>query len=514
MTEVSDKSHSHISLSKIIDGFLPEIIKENVRLLQNSESKQYTLHVVSDIQNDTYFFDLRKKLRDKGYSHDIVFSNRQSIEKINHIFNTTVEYEKDSDQTDVQDKISNIIKTAVEMRASDIHIQIGSFTQVFFRIDGSRNVMQQFEDTVDNGKRLVQTLYNSMCDERSSSTFSYNEPTDAKIREEYVQAYGLSTGRFASRPGGTGKVIVVIRLISRRKQSLSLGELGLSEDQQKAIKRSLAKPAGVILSSGPTGHGKSTLSQCMAEIYTSENPGMNMLTVEDPIESPIEGAFQTPLIIADRSDSSKMGRAWGKSMSNLMRLDPDCIYIGEVRDNTSGNGVIEAAQTGHIVVTTIHTNHPIDIIQRLRRFGVDQDLLTDATLITCLIGLRLVKKLCPECKLRYVEHRDSVDSLFHEVIDKYTRTNDVYLVNPKGCKCCNHTGIKGRTGVFEVIETDSEFMRLYDAQGKFAAYDYWRNKLGGVTLCQNAIRLINDGVIDPVITHKSICNLDRDDKFL
>ncbi|WP_051225645.1 ATPase, T2SS/T4P/T4SS family [Photorhabdus temperata] len=355
--------------------------------------------MVNDIQNNTHFYDLRKKLRVKGYEHIVEYSNRQHIEKINHIFNTS-EHENDADQTDIQDKILLIIKTAVEMRSSDIHIQIGSFTQVYFRIDGSRNVMQQFENTVENGQRLVQTLFNSMCTERSSSTFSYNEPCDAKIREEYVQAYGLSTGRFASRPGSSGKVIVVIRLISRRKQSLTLGELGLSEAQQNAIKRSLAKPAGVILSSGPTGHGKSTLSQCMAEIYTSENPGMNMLSVEDPIESPIEGTFQTPLIIADRSDSSKMGRAWGKSMSNLMRLDPDCIYIGEVRDNTSGNGVIEAAQTGHIVVTTIHTNHPIDIIQRLRRWGVDQDLLTDATLITCLIGLRLVKKTLSDLQVK------------------------------------------------------------------------------------------------------------------
>ncbi len=511
MTEINDKTHSYIPLSKVI-GAVPDILKENARLIQDNNTKHHVLYVVNDIQNNTHFYDLRKNLRAKGYEHSVEYSNRQFIEKINHTFNTN-DNETDSDQTDIQDEILQIIKKAVDMRASDIHIQIGSFTQVFFRIDGSRNVMQQFENSVEYGQRLVQTLFNSMCAERSASTFSYSEPCDAKIREEYVQAYGLSTGRFASRPGSSGKVIVVIRLISRRKQSLTLGELGLSEAQQNAIKRSLAKPAGVILSSGPTGHGKSTLSQCMAEIYTSENPGMNMLSVEDPIESPIEGAFQTPLIIADRSDSSKMGRAWGKSMSNLMRLDPDCIYIGEVRDNTSGNGVIEAAQTGHIVVTTIHTNHPIDIIQRLRRWGVDQDLLTDATLITCLIGLRLVKKLCPECKLSYVENRHRVDNLFHGVIDKYTTVNNVYLLNTDGCECCNHTGIRGRTGVFEVIETDYEFMRLYEKEGKFAAYSYWR-KNGGITLCQNAIQLINDGVIDPVITHKSICNLDRDDKFL
>jgi type II secretory ATPase GspE/PulE/Tfp pilus assembly ATPase PilB-like protein len=306
---------------------------------------------------------------------------------------------------------------------------------------------------------------------------------------------------------------VVIRLISRRRKSNTLEGLGLMPQEANIIRRVLAKPAGVILSSGPTGHGKSTLSQAMAEIYAAENPGMSPISVEDPIESPIEGVFQTPLMITDRHNGGKIGMAWADAIKNIMRLDPDCIYIGEVRDNTSGSGVIEAAQTGHMVITTIHTNHPIDILQRLSRWGIEPDLLTDATLITCLIGLRLVKKLCPCCKRRYAEHRQTVDPLFQDIIEKYTATERVFLINPDGCTECNHTGIKGRTGVFEVIETDSKFMRLYDEQGKFAAYKYWREERNGITLCQNAIRLINEGAIDPVVTHKNICNLDRDDKF-
>lgn len=511
MKEINESDYCFIPLKKISGG-VSNIVSDNTRLVKEIKSGLYTLFVVNDIQDNTHFYDLRKNLRTAGFNHVVEYTNRQYIEKINHIFNISDDG-NETDQTDIQDKILQIIKLAVEMRASDIHIRIGNFTQIYFRIDGSRNVMQQFESTSEYGQRLVQTLYNSMCAERSSGTFSYSEPCDAKIREEYVQAFGLSTGRFASRPGSSGQVIVVIRLISRRKQSMTLAELGLSADQQNAIRRSLAKPAGVIMSSGPTGHGKSTLSQCMAEIYTAENPGMNMLSVEDPIESPIEGTFQTPLIHADRSDSAKMGRAWAKAMSNLMRLDPDCIYIGEVRDDTSGNGVIEAAQTGHTVITTIHTNHPIDIIQRLRRWGVDQDLLTDATLITCLIGLRLVKKLCPVCRLSYIENRGLVDEIYRSVIDKHTSVNNVFLLNKDGCDNCNHTGVKGRTGVFEVIETDHEFMSLYERKGKFSAYSYWRKK-GGVTLCQNAIQLINQGIIDPVITHKSICNLDRDNEFL
>ncbi|ECG8638388.1 pilus assembly protein PilQ, partial [Salmonella enterica subsp. arizonae] len=145
---------------------------------------------------------------------------------------------------------------------------------------------------------------------------------------------------------------------------------------------------------------------------------------EDPIESPIRGAVQTPLILADRSDRELMGKAWGKAISNLMRLDPDFIYIGEVRDSTSATGVIEAAQTGHNVITTIHTSHPIDIIQRLRRFGVDQDLLTDATLITCLIGLRLTPLLCPNCKRPYTSHKSEIEQELQELIEKHTDSHN------------------------------------------------------------------------------------------
>lgn len=511
MNNVSEKTHFDISMGKVI-GNIPDILQGNIKLIQDKENQNYILHVISDLSENTQLFDLRKKLRHAGFIHEIKWANRQYIENLNHIFNTT-NNEKETDQTDRQNKILEIIKLAVERRTSDIHIRIeNSFTQLFFRIDGTLIRINEYEDTVEGGKRLIQTLYNSMCDERSTSTFSYTEPADAKIREEFVQGLGLSTGRFASRPGSAGKVLVVIRLIARRKKSLMLCELGLTGQEEKIIRTVLAKPAGVIFSSGPTGHGKSTLSQCMAELYTAENPGMNLLTVEDPVESPISGTFQTPLIYGDRGDRELMSKAWAKAMSNLMRLDLDSIYIGEVRDSTSATGVVEAAQTGHSVITTIHTSHPIDIIQRLRRLGVDQDLLTDATLITCLIRLRLVKLLCPDCKIRYTDNRKNIDPLFTEVIDKYTSNESVYLQNTAGCRHCENTGIKGRTGVFEVIETDYEFMRLYDEKGKFAAWQHWRDQ-GGVTLCQNVIRLINGGHIDPIVAHRSICNLDRDEKF-
>ncbi len=509
----SERTHSLVNVAQFLPATrLSSEISENTLLLKDNQSDIYHLIVMDKLDNDTLYFDFKTQLARKEIRPKVRWVNREELAEISSAFDATNSLSSDS-QTDAQNKVIEIIKRAVEMRASDIHFRIDtSYFQVSFRIDGIKRNIHQFGDSAEKGRLLVNALYNSMCTEQSTSTLSSTEASDARLKEEFVTEFGLSTGRFASRPGNSGTLLAVVRLITKRKQQLELDQLGLTVKQASAIRRTLSKPSGAIFSSGPTGHGKSTLSQCMAESVTRDDPGINLVTVEDPIESPIKGAVQTPLILADRSDRELMGKAWGKAISNLMRLDPDFIYIGEVRDTTSATGVIEAAQTGHNVITTIHTSHPIEIIQRLRRFGVDQDLLTDATLITCLIGLRLTPLLCSECKLPYEQHKDTIEPELHELIAKHADTSNAFLINETGCEKCEHTGIKGRTGVFEVIETDYQFMSLYEKEGKFSAWKYWRSK-GGETLCENLTALINNGKVDPVMAHKKICNLDRDEKF-
>ena len=511
--QYSEHTHSLVNIAQYLPNIkIPSEIIENVRLLKDNSEGGYQLFVVDQFDGNTHYFDLKKHLNKKEVFPSVNWVTREELADVCNAFDDSTTSSSETN-TPSQNKVIAIIKHAVDMRASDIHFRIdSSYFQVSFRIDGIKRPMKMFGDSTENGRLLVNTLFNSMCTEQSTPTLSATESSDARLKEEFVSMLGLSTGRFASRPGNSDTLVAVVRLVSKRKQQLELEDLGLTPKQASAIRRTLFKPSGAIFSSGPTGHGKSTLSQCMAESITRDDSGINLLTVEDPIESPIRGAIQTPLILADRSDRELMAKAWGKAISNLMRLDPDSIYIGEVRDSTSATGVIEAAQTGHNVITTIHTSHPIDIIQRLRRFGVDQDLLTDATLITCLIGLRLTPLLCKDCRRPYEEHKDEVDDYLRELIDKYTESQNAFLINESGCEYCENTGIKGRTGVFEVIETDYKFMSLYEREGKFAAWNYWRSK-GGETLCENITALINQGKVDPVIAHKKICNLDRDDKF-
>lgn len=497
----SEKTHSLISLKSLLSGeSLGTEVIESTRLLKNITDNSYLLCVLEKLDQTAQYFDLKSKLKKSGVRSETRWVNNEEISQISYKFDAT---DSPSDaQSDKQGKVSSIIRKAVEAGASDIHFLISkTFLNVSFRVDGIKRVIHEFDESAQEGKKLVQSLYHSMCSGHSSPTLSYQETCDARMKEEFVTEFGLSTARFSSRPGGDDTLIAVIRLISKRKTELDLETLGMTKKQISIIRKVARKQSGIIVSSAPTGHGKSTLSQCIAEKILRDDPGINLITIEDPIESPIFRAIQTPLL----------GNSWAEGIRSLMRLDPDVIYVGEARDDISVNGVIEAAQTGHGVITTTHTTWCIDVPQRWRRFGVDEDLITDPTLISCLVGIRLIPLLCPDCKQKYSDYNQDIESDIKEIIEKYTNIDDVYLHKSDGCKSCRFTGIKGRTGVFEIIENDRKFCSLYSREGKFAAWNYWRNK-GNETITENLINLINSGLVDPVIGNSEV-NLDRDEQF-
>ncbi|NWC64018.1 Flp pilus assembly complex ATPase component TadA [Cedecea sp. P7760] len=497
---LSEKTHTLLPLAPPPGGRpFSTAIRESVRFIRDDKSQSHCLYVLNELDASTEFFELREHLRSQGHILGVTWCNREDLEKISQQFSDGRD-DSFEGTSDFQNLNLALIAEATKMRGSDIHIRIEhKYTRVLYRIDG--NLLKMRTESAEWGTRLVNALYNSMCEEHSKTTLSFTEPCDARAREEFVNGSGLSTIRFASRPGGQGRLAVALRLVSRRKQSLHFEQLGLTPAEEIMLRRALSSSGGIFFS-GPTGHGKSTVCQVSAEFLAREDPGENIMSVEDPIESPIEGVFQTPLGL----------QTFAEAIKNLLRMDPDRIYLGEVRDADTANGVVEAIQTGAPVLTTIHTNSPADIPQRLRRFGVDEDLLFDPTIISCLVGLRLVPLLCMHCRIPWHEGRVSVSPVMQDMVETHAQVQGVFLRKPGGCTCCGNTGIHGRTGIFEVIETDNRFMRLYSSQGKMAAYLDWIER-GGVTLCQNLLRLINSGVTDPVWAHRRIINLDRDTRL-
>ncbi|PUW01534.1 GspE/PulE family protein [Cronobacter sakazakii] len=495
MNTFSEATHTLVPLTPPEGRSFSSELRDSIRLLRQNDTQSHSLFVLKDLDQSTEFFELREHIRSQMTDVKVRWCDREQLEKIAQQF--TEPSDNLEGASDYQNLNLKLIGEAVSLRGSDIHIRVESkWTKVLFRIDGNLRLIRS--ESTEWGIRLVNALYNSMCEEQSKTTLSFTEPCDARVKEDFVNNFGLSTIRFASRPGGQNRIIVALRLVSRRKTRLKFADLGMSQDEELALQRVLNSTGGTFFS-GPTGHGKSTICQVSAEFMAQEDPGENIISLEDPIESPIEGVYQTPLGLQTHAEA----------LRNLLRMDPDRIYNGEVRDAGAANGVVEAIMTGAPVMTTIHNNSPADIVQRLRRFGVDEDLLFDPTIISGLIGLRLVPLLCDKCKVPWHEGREQISPMMREMVETHARADQVFLRRPGGCSECGGTGIHGRTGIFEVIETDNRFMRLYSREGKMTAYLDWINR-GGSTLCQNLLRLINSGCADPVWAHRRICNLDRD----
>ncbi|EAU7271260.1 pilus assembly protein PilQ [Salmonella enterica] len=499
----SERTHSCINLRQLLkEESIVADIQDSVLLLKNTEDSTCQFLVLDKLNQTPLYLELIAKLRQSGHRPEVIWVNNEEMAQVAWKFDAGQEDEQPEDEASLQGKVKDLLARAVAVGASDMHLYVSDhYFRVWFRVDGIRRPFHEFDDSASNGRRLIQSMFNTMCAGQSTNTLSYTQSADARFREEFVTEFGLSTARVATRPGGDNRILVVVRLISKRKESLALDSLGMTPQQIASVRRAARKITGIIVANGPTGHGKSTLLQCLAEMTLRDDPGIHLITVEDPVESPIFGAIQTPLM-----------EEWPEAIRNLLRLDPDTIYYGEARDAESVYGVIEAAQTGHEVLTTTHTTWPIDVLQRWKRFGVDESYLTDPTLITCLVGIRLTPLLCPECKQPYSGHRASIDPEIEEIITRYTRPEGLFSRNPAGCPACKFTGVRGRTGVFEVIETDRKFMSLYQHEGKFVAWQYWKQK-GNTSLAENLIRLINDGRVDPVMGHSKVCNLDRDETF-
>jgi type II secretory ATPase GspE/PulE/Tfp pilus assembly ATPase PilB-like protein len=497
---INEKDYRFIPYSSIFnDGFhVSDVVKNNTKLIQELNTGSYFLYIISEYGSSTDIFDLLKAFRKKEIRVEQKFCSREKLKEISDDLNAA---DSSESQSDIQAEVLRMLEHDIKLRGSDCHILAEEdYAKVAFRVDGQVRQMPQYEASAEHGQRLIHTIYNSMCDQKEPPDLNFTECCYARFKDEFAAQLGLNGVRVTTRPAGGNVMKMVLRLIPRKKDEIrSFEALGLTRNQQKSIRRVIAKPAGAIVISGPMGHGKSTLSQLLAEAIHIKHPGKHLISVEDPVESPIPGWFQTPLL-----------KGYDADIANLMRMDGNGLYIGEIRDSDAANGVISAAQTGNIVITTIHTEMAIDIINRLKKMGVDDDLLMNPGYITCLVGLKLTPILCDHCKKAYESNKHSLDEESQEVVEKFTHYHDAFIHNPEGCQHCGFSGYKGRTGVFEVIETDYKFMKLYIREGMIEALQYWKDR-GGETLCSNIKKLINQGLVDPVKAHETICPLDRDE---
>ncbi|WP_047709198.1 GspE/PulE family protein [Plesiomonas sp. ZOR0011] len=475
--------------------------------LDKNDSEKVVLYA-SKSHND---LPMRSAIAEAIKRYPDLIVERVDLETLKELQNKDKELRKEVENRSFsaeQEQIIGLFREAKKLNASDIHLLIGmnGVTIVEFRVHGDLEQARHLD--LEEGKSLASTIIMSMCD-MADPSFYPNREQDARLRKEFLQNIPLFGARYAHRPAEFGLYVVLRIIPDEGNELLSLEKSGFLHEQQILIRRMLTRPEGVITISGPTGSGKSTTLRTFSSIYLEFTGNRKrLLTLEDPPEGLIPGAVQTA-IIADRSDPDAVSHAWVRAISASLRLDPDSMIVGEMRDANSVKSTQTAAKTGHLVLTTLHANDSVGILDRLTdTLDIPMSQVADPQVMIGLIAQRLVQELCPKCKKSWGDMNGLLPEESVTLLKKFCDVEKLYFRNQIGCENC-HKGVVGRRIIAEVIRPDVRFMELFRYKGKLAARSYWVNELGGITRLQHLMRHIHDGVVDPIDADR-ICPLDED----
>jgi type IV pilus assembly protein PilB len=352
------------------------------------------------------------------------------------------EQEEEIDDLEVDDGISDvplvrlvnsIIFQAAEDGASDIHFEPQEDAlAVRLRIDGVLHEVQRIP------KRMMAGVTTRLKVLAKLDIAERRKPQDGRISLNAAAAGRMLDIRVATLPTVEGES-VVMRLLDKSKQAPTLTDLGLSEDMRAKIAEIIRRPTGAILVTGPTGSGKSTtLYAALTEI---NDPAINIITVEDPVEFRLSGVNQVQI-------NSRAGLTFAAALRSILRSDPDVVMVGEIRDSETAKISIEAALTGHLVLSTMHTNDAPGAVSRLNEMGVEPFLTGSA--VSAVLAQRLARKLCTHCCEMY---SPTVDDLIKARVspEVAAAADGVVFYRKKGCPRCGQTGYKGRIGVFQLL---------------------------------------------------------------
>lgn len=395
----------------------------------------------------------------------------------------------------------DLFHRAVALHASDIHIRVSQRgnTKILFRVHNDLKLTD--EQSYEIGGLLCTAIYQTMCDV-SDTTFKVMGRQDARISDRTKLPDKLDGIRIATAPQVDG-FIMVMRLLYSDTSKGEIKSLGYADDHIFAFNFMQKRPTGINVIGGPTGSGKSTTQTQLLSKFIRDTKGRkHVITVEDPPEYPIDGAVQTP--VTDAEGEEARSREFQRAISSAMRLDPDVIMIGEIRDSASASLAMRAAMTGHQVWSTLHTNSALAILDRLRDLGVPLALLCDPTIITGLACQRLVKTLCPSCKVPFTQVLKTYPQKDVERIFKVIINPDHVHVTGKGCEKCNHSGTIGRTVLAECIIPDERLMHFIQQENRMGARTYWRSELEGKSMIDHAIQKTELGFIDPFVAEDTV----------
>ncbi|MDF2801612.1 MAG: type pilus assembly protein PilB [Anaerocolumna sp.] len=376
---------------------------------------------------------------------------------------------EDVNQSPIVLLVKSIIEQAVRQRASDIHIEpLERQVRIRYRVDGILYETMKYEIN------LLSAIIARIKIIGGLDISEKRKPQDGRIsitvdRLEYDIRVSILPTVYGEN--------VVLRITSKKNLTKAKIDLGFSEMELKKFDSILSKPHGLILVTGPTGSGKSTtLYTALSELNKED---VNIITVEDPVEANIDGINQVQV-------NNKVDLTFANALRSILRQDPDIIMIGEIRDNETAEIAIKASITGHIVVSTLHTNSAVSSITRLMDMGVEPFLIADA--IVGIIAQRLVRKLCPSCKkVRYA-------TIIEKEFLSLDESAEQVIYEPCGCHSCNNTGYFGRIGVYEIMPVSQTIREIIASKNNAEKIKEAALNEGMNTLKMSAMRYVLEGV--------------------
>ena len=377
-------------------------------------------------------------------------------------------YNEDINSSPIVLLVKEMIDQAVRQRASDIHIEpMERQVRIRYRIDGS------LYEKATYSPKLLPAISARIKIIGGMDISEKRKPQDGRITQVVDrQEFDI---RVSILPTVYGEKIVM-RLTSKNALTREKSQLGFKPVELKQFDHILQNPHGILLVTGPTGSGKSTtLYTALSELNKED---VNIITVEDPVEANIDGINQVHV-------NPKANLTFASALRSILRQDPDIIMIGEIRDTETASIAVQASITGHLVVSTLHTNSAAGTVTRLEDMGIEPYLIADS--VIGIIAQRLVRRLCPNCKKEKLATADEKELL------NVPANEEVKIYEPCGCEKCDHTGFKGRIGVYEILEMSPKLKTIISKQGGAEEIKEQALKEGMRTLRMSATEYVLDG---------------------
>ena len=470
---------------------IPELVAKNQQVIVFDKTREGLKVAMADPKNYEMIKWLEKKTGEKIEVYFATYSDVRDALKfykkgIKKEFSDIIEEELGkTKKQDLKTKdvpiikiLDTLIEYAYENGASDVHIEpLEEKTQIRFRIDGVlHNVVSLPQNIHDLLVSRIKVLSKLRTDEHFAAQDGKFVVKQDKDRFDV---------RVSIVPVTEGEN-VVMRLLSEKARRFTLEDLGFGDKDLEKIKDAIKKPYGMILSTGPTGCGKTTTLYAILKLLNK--PKVNICTIEDPVEYDIEGVSQIQV-------NSKTELTFAKGLRSIVRQDPDIIMVGEIRDEETAGIAVNSAMTGHLVLSTMHANTAATNTVRLIDMGIEPFLT--ASSINVIIGQRLVRKICDKCRESREIKRDQLEKLgfSEELINKFFKKGaKIRIYYGKGCKGCANTGYSGRTGIFELLEIEDNIKEMIMAKINSDKIEDQAVKNGMKTMVEDGIEKVLSGV--------------------